>query len=265
MGEGPWDRCLSMVDDQREDFGLLYAQLRNTQRVSLKQRSIWVVMSIMLIGFIASAGTIIAYYFLPNQDLLFGERKSAGSMDKLIHVEFNDDEYLIPEPFVRQVGRNVVGGVTRIEARLPWPYSATAPKPIFADSLNRLTGSLFISFEPRPDKMTPEERIKRVYYRYFVGPPVPAPEGTQRYTFRSNSPYPFAELFSGTLEGRPVIIRCEPGADRSGPSLCESEIPLSDKTVARYRFHRSHLPEWRELDNTARKMILAFRQPAPPG
>ena len=115
------DRCLSMVDDQREDFGLLYAQLRNTQRVSLKQRSIWVIMSIMLIGFIASAGTIMAYYFLPNQDLLFGERKSAGSMDKLIHVEYEGDEYIIPEPFVRQVDRTVIGRVKRSLLRLVSP------------------------------------------------------------------------------------------------------------------------------------------------
>ena len=184
-----------MVDDQREDFGLLYAQLRNTQRVSLKQRSIWVIMSIMLIGFVASAGTIMAYYFLPNQDLLFGERKSAGSMDKLIHVEYGGDEYIIPEPFVRQVHRTVIGGVKRIEVRVPWPFWSGDRKPIFADALNRLTGSLFITFEPRPDKLEPEERITRVYYRYFAGPPVATPEGTQRYTFRSDSPYPFAELF----------------------------------------------------------------------
>ncbi|MCP5082394.1 MAG: hypothetical protein GY948_11930 [Alphaproteobacteria bacterium] len=256
---------MSMVDDQREDFGLLYAQLRNTQRVSLKQRSIWVIMSIMLIGFIASAGTIMAYYFLPNQDLLFGERKSAGSMDKLIHVEYGGDEYVIPEPFVRQVHRTVIGGVKRIEVRVPWPYWSGDRKPIFADALNRLTGSLFISFEPRPDKLEPEERITRVYYRYFAGPPVATREGTQRYTFRSDSPYPFAELFKGALQGRQVIIRCEPGAERSGPSLCESEIPLNETTVARYRFHRSHLPEWRALDKTARELIATFRQPAAPG
>ena len=254
-----------MVDNQREDFGLLYAQLRNTQRVSLKQRSIWVIMSIMLIGFIASAGTIMAYYFLPNQDLLFGERKSAGSMDKLIHVEYNEDEYIIPEPFVRHVERTVIGGVKRIEVRVPWPYWSGDRKPIFADALNRLSGSLFISFEPRPDDLTPEQRIARVYYRYFAGAPVPTAEGTERYTFRSNSPFPFAELHKGTLNGRPVIIRCEPGSERSGPSLCESEIPLNQTTMARYRFHRSHLPEWRSLDKTARELISTFRQPAPPG
>ncbi len=254
-----------MVDDQREDFGLLYAQLRNTQRVSLKQRSIWVIMSIMLIGFIASAGTIMAYYFLPNQDLLFGERKSAGSMDKLIHVEYNGDEYIIPEPFVRHVERTVIGGVKRIEVRVPWPYWSGDRKPIFADALNRLSGSLFISFEPRPDDLAPEERISRVYYRYFSGPPEATADGTERYTFRSKSPFPFAELYKGTLDGRPVIIRCEPGSERSGPSLCESEIPLNQTTMARYRFHRRHLPEWRGLDNTARELISTFRQPAAPG
>ncbi len=254
-----------MVDDQREDFGLLYAQLRNTQRVSLKQRSIWVIMSIMLIGFIASAGTIMAYYFLPNQDLLFGERKSAGSMDKLIHVEYGGDEYIVPEPFVRQVDRTVTGRVKRIEVRVPWPYWSGDRQPIFADALNRLTGSLFIGFEPRPDQLSPQERITRVYYRYFAGPPVNTAEGTQRYTFKSDSPYPFAELFTGKLDGREVIIRCEPGAERSGPSLCESEISLNQKTMARYRFHRSHLPEWRTLDKTARELVSTFRQPAAPG
>ncbi|MEM8689139.1 MAG: hypothetical protein AAGF81_17555 [Pseudomonadota bacterium] len=254
-----------MVDDQREDFGLLYAQLRNTQRVSLKQRSIWVIMSIMLIGFIASAGTIMAYYFLPNQDLLFGERKSAGSMDKLIHVDYNQDEYIIPEPFVRNVERTVIGGVKRIEVRVPWPYWSGDRKPIFADALNRLAGSLFISFEPRPDDLTPEERVARVYFRYFAGQPAATAEGTERFTFRSNSPFPFAELYKGTLDGRPVIIRCEPGSERSGPSLCESEIPLNKTTMARYRFHRRHLPEWRALDKTARELISTFRQPAPAG
>lgn len=246
---------------QREDFSLLYAQLRNTQKVSLRQRSIGIVMLLALTGFILSSGSIMAYYFLPSQDLLTGERKSAGSMNKLIQAEYGGDEYLIPEPFVRKVERSVIGGVERIEVRLPWPYWSGDREEIFADSLNKLTSSLFISFEPRPDKLTPEQRFSRIYYRLFAGPREAAEEQLQRYTFSSTSPYPLTELFLGAQEGRNVLIRCEPVTERTGPSLCESEIPLNEKIQARYRFHRSHLKEWRELDKMARELISTFRQP----
>ncbi len=247
--------------ERREEFGLLYAQLRNTKKVSLRQRSIGLLILVTLAGFVLSGGSIMAFYFLPNQDLLTGERRSAGNMNKLIHVEYGGDEYIIPEPFVRNVERSLGGEVQRIEARLPWPYWSGDRKQIFADALNNLDGSLFISFEKRQDNLTPEQRFARIYIRFFAGPPEKAPEGLKFYTFRSNAPYPLAELYLGNVDGRQVIIRCEPAAERSGPALCESEIPLNPTTLARYRFHRSHLTEWRDLDKMARELISTFRQP----
>ncbi len=252
--------------DRREDFTPLYAQQYNTQKViSPQKHSIGILILLMLAGFVLLTGSIIAYYFLPNQDLLLGERKSAGSMNKLIHVEYGGDEYLIPEPFVRKVKRGVLGGIKRIDIRLPWPYWSGDRRLIYADSLSELTGSLFISFEPRKDNLTPEQRFSRIYFRYFDGPPVATPIGANRYVFASDSPYPQAELYHGALLGRQVLIRCEATGERQGPSLCESEIPLNSKVLARYRFHRSHMKEWRELDKTAHELINTFRQPGTAG
>ncbi len=252
--------------ERREDSTLLYAQSRNTQKVvSLRKHSIGILILLTLAGFILLTGSIIAYYFLPNQDLLLGERKSAGSMNKLIHVEYGGDEYLIPEPFVRKVKRGVLGRIKRIDVRLPWPYWSGDRELIYADSMSDLTGSLFISFEPRQDNLTPEQRFSRIYFRYFAGPPVATPIGARLYVFASDSPYPQAELYLGAQRGRQVLIRCEPTGERLGPSLCESEIPLNSEVLARYRFHRSHMKDWRELDKMAHELINKFRQPGTAG
>ncbi|MGI9483156.1 MAG: hypothetical protein ACR2OR_12465 [Hyphomicrobiales bacterium] len=233
-----------------------------TQKASLRKRSLGLVLLLLVCSFIFVAGSILAFYFLPNPDLLFGERRTAGSADKLLHVEFAGDEFVMPEPVVRTIERSVTGNVKRIELRVPWPFAPERIRNLDADELHKVNGSLFISFERNTRKIGPGEHVDKVLKRYFVGRPMATNSGLVRYQFAPNSPYPDGELYIGALKGEQVIIQCEPDAGRYGPSLCERVVEVSRLLNARYRFHRNQLDRWREVDATARELISTFRVPA---
>lgn len=233
-----------------------------TKQASLRKRSLGVVLLLLFCGFIFAAGSILAFYFLPNPDLLFGERRTAGSADKLLHVEFAGDEFVMPEPVVRTIERSVTGKVKRIELRVPWPFSPERIRNLDADELHKVTGSLFISFERNTRKISDAEHVDKVLKRYFVGRPMATTSGLVRYQFSPNSPYPDGELYIGALKGEQVIIQCEPDSGRYGPALCERAVELNKFLLARYRFHRNQLDRWRDVDATARELISTFWIPA---
>lgn len=232
------------------------------QRASLKQRSLGILVIAMVIGFIVAAGSVMAFYFLPNPDLLFGEKRTAGDIKKLIHVEFGRDEFIMPEPVVRSIDRTFTGNIRRIELRVPWPFSAEATENIDADDLHDISNSLFLSFEPQLSKLPPQLRLESIYRRFLDSRPPVLVDGLLRYRFKVDSPYPGIELFVGALRGKHILFLCEPVSQGIGPALCEREIPLSGNILtAHYRFHRSFLADWHKLEKTANELITAFRHP----
>jgi len=235
-----------------------------TPRSFLRKRSVAVLLVLMVCGFFAVAGSIIAFYFLPNPDLLFGKSRTAGSADKLLHVEFVGDEFVMPEPVVRSIKRSLTGNVRRIELRVPWPFSVESINQVAAEDLNKVSGSLFLTFEHNTKKLSALTHLDKILKRYFEGPPAPTASGLMRYTFKASSPYPNRELYIAALRGKQIIIQCEPDNGKRGPSLCERDLQINKSLLARYRFHRKYLSGWRQLEATAQELFKTFRIPAAP-
>ncbi|MGI9371649.1 MAG: hypothetical protein ACR2OJ_04075 [Hyphomicrobiales bacterium] len=234
---------------------------KTSYKASLRRRSLGIVLLMLVCGFVLSAGSVLAFYFLPNPSLLFGEEKLAGDADKLLHVEFRGDEFVMPEPVVRAIDRGVTGSVRRIELRVPWPFEAENIKGLTASQLNELEGSLFLSFETNTNKLSTSDHFNKIIRRFVAGQPEATPSGLIRYQFAKNSPYANEELFVGEFNGKQVNYRCARDEGKYGPSLCARVIPVSGKMIARYRFHRQYLKDWIGLEATVRELIKTFRIP----
>jgi hypothetical protein len=250
------------MDQNWEELNTPISPPTQGYRSSLRKRSLGVVLSLLVCGFIFVAGSILAFYFLPNPDLLFGEKRSAGSADKLIQVEFSGDEFVMPEPVVRSIERSLTGKVRRIELRVPWPYSNEAVAQIEAEDLNKITRSLFLTFEHNIKRLPALTHLNKVLKRYFDGGPTSTESGLTRYQFKANSPYPESELYLAALRGKQFIIQCGPKGGKNGPSLCERDLQINKALLARYRFHRKYLGEWRQLEAKAQELFATFRIPA---
>jgi len=228
-----------------------YEEPRNRMR----ERSVGVLVLLALASFVAVAGSIFAYYFLPNPDLLLGKGDNDPRTRKLTHIKLEDIELLIPSNLVARVKRRALGGVRQVDMEIPWPFdpNATIPPP---EEVTDHTDQLILTFMPRTSELSFTERFDGIYRPYITHRPTKVEAGLSRYPFSTNSPYADIEYYVGKIGSTTLYIKCELRASSLGPKLCSNTIKVSPKTSLRYRFARNHLAQWRDIDHTARQLLL---------
>jgi hypothetical protein len=78
--------------------------------------------------------------------------------------------------------------------------------------------------------------------------------------FRADSGYHDQDLFAGTLDtGALVLLLCnKPGPDTPSPN-CMRDTAFGDGLALSYRFKRTQLAQWREIDAGVRALLAKFR------
>lgn len=220
-----------------------------------KERSVGVLVLLAIASFVAVAGTIFAYYFLPNPDLLLGKGDNDRRTQRLMHVALEDVELLIPSNLVARVKKRTLGGVRQVDMEIPWPFDPTVRTPPPEEVTDR-TNQLILTFMPTPAELTAPERFQGIYRPYIAPGPTKMQAGLERYSFSTNSPYADIEYYVGRIGSSTIYIKCELRASSLGPQLCGHTLKSSPRTSLRYRFARRHLAQWREIDHTARQLLL---------
>lgn len=237
-----------------------YEEPRNRMR----ERSVGVLALIGLASFVAIAGVIFAYYFLPNPDLLFGSNESDTRTRKLLHVVLEDAELLVPSNLIARVKKRTMGRVQQVDLEMPWPFDPNA-EIAAPEEITDHSNQLILTFMPTPLEPSVAERFAGIYKPYLSGAPARMTSGLQRYSFATSSPYADIEYYVGKSGNTAIYIKCELRASSLGPKLCSHTMKASALTSLRYRFARHHLSQWREIDRTARHLlsqILHLRRPA---
>jgi len=228
-----------------------YEEPRNRMR----ERSVGVLVLVAIASFVAVAGTIFAYYFLPNPDLLLGMGDNDPRNRKLTHVELEDIELLIPSNLVARIKRRALGSVHQVDMEIPWPFDPNAKVPP-PEEVTDHTNQLILTFMPTSTELSAVERFKGIYRPYIAAGPIRMQADLHRYSFSTSSPYADIEYYVGKNGSSTIYIKCELRASSLGPQLCSNTIKSSAKTSLRYRFARHHLAQWREIDHTARQLLL---------
>ncbi len=234
-------------------------------RTRMRERSVGVIALIGLLGFVTVAGTIFAYYFLPNPDLLLGAGDNDPRKRKLLQVALADIELLVPSNLVARVKKRTLGGVHQLDLEISWPYdpNVKAPPP---EEITDHSNQLLLTFLPKPLGPSEQERFAGIYRPYIAGRPTKMQAGLHRYVFATSSPYADIEYYIGKIGSSAVFLKCELRASSLGPKLCSNTLQASDKVSLRYHFARKHLADWREIDHTVRQLLLQIihlRQPTP--
>lgn len=208
--------------------------------------------------FFASAGIILALYFAPDPDLLFGDPERPPDFDKLAHVEMSDGihEILSPHAYVRNIRRSFLGPVEQVDLRVPWPFEPYTVNT--GENAERFDRALDISFDHRLSASTQEERLEMIYPAYVEGQPEVLESGLTRHRFYPDSAYGGFSAYAGEIDGEPIVFLCANGDTTYGPQLCERQIVIGDSLVARYRFHHTHVRDWQSIERTARALIEQF-------
>ncbi len=242
-------------------FALSISQSRSNQhRRRLRQRSLGLIVLLFLGAFMLASGTILAFYFIPNPDLLLsskGGEKPPGN--RLVHLSFLDSDFYVPQSILKRAKRRLLGTVEQIDVQIPWPYDHLA---VISGSVE-LTGDIrnwvLLTFVPNPDRVPPDERVATSDRYYFAGPGEKDRSGLTRYDFKADSPYRDLQLYvQESGPGSRRVIRCDLNASSLGPILCEREVPATDKITARIRFARTNLEDWQDIEQVSRRVIRAL-------
>jgi hypothetical protein len=230
------------------------------RRQRFRERSIGLFIFIFLTGFVIFSGIILAYYFIPNPDLLFSsQHDDHRPRNRLVQISMLGSDFYVPASVLKRVKRRVFGSVEQIDVQIPWPYDHLAVISGTVKDTGDFADWVMITLVARPNRVAPDQRYATVDKYFFSGPPAQGPNGLLKYGFKEDSPYRDLQLFVDARSGfAPAAIRCDLKTSSLGPILCEHELPVTRDITARIRFARRHLENWREIDEIADGVIGAL-------
>ena len=229
-------------------------------RQRFRQRSLGVVGLLLLVAFMIASGIILAFYFIPNPDLLLSsqrDQKPAGN--RLVHLSFLGSDFYVPQSILKRAKRRMLGTVDQIDVQIPWPYDHLAVISGTVELTGDISDWVLLTFVANPERVPPDERVLTSDRYYFAGPGEKDSSGLLRYDFKPESPYRDLQLYVHEGEtGSRRVIRCDLKASSLGPILCEREIAATEKITARIRFARTNLEDWQDIERISRGVIRAL-------
>ena len=218
-----------------------------------RERSLGVVLLFAAMAFFSLAGVVLAVYFVPHPSLLFGRPEIGSPSTGVITVTLEDAKFTLPETIVAKIDKPVLGEAKRIDLQVPWPFDRQQLNVVHALPTD-LEDWVLITLEPRQGRTGLEERMVPIYSVYLD--PIEGQEaGLVLRKFKTDSPYTDSELL---VAPSGEIIRCDKKPSVLGPIICERFWPVTQGVMARVRFSRQRLTEWKDIDETAQILLKEF-------
>jgi len=160
----------------------------------------------------------------------------------------------VPPAAIRASVQRQPGVHERIDLVFLWPSLAPPTEGIASagaltsqnDALPPSNGGdrLFVTIAGLGSVLSPPERLRTIYPRYYQSQATTADNGLAVLPFRSETPYEGEDLIYSADEPERFFARCTREAVRSVPATCIHER-LLDAAEITLRFPRAWLQDWR--------------------
>ncbi|MDO8839599.1 MAG: hypothetical protein Q7V31_11785 [Parvibaculum sp.] len=228
----------------------------------VRERPAWIIPALILIGVLTFSGAFLYYYFGPTPSEILGLDPRASSADRKIDTIIADRRFLIPENYTRYPSQRGGGRRTNVDmhALLPrlTPYEADLQERFIDNSAD--SDVIYFTLAETATPLSSARRLKEIYSKYLAAPePEQDRAGLQRFTFRDDSGYANQDLLVGTDdEGRMVLLLCDRPSRLVDSPNCARSLLWGPRLELSYRYKRSHLGDWREIDGTVMKLVGEF-------
>lgn len=229
---------------------------------------IWAVPLFVSTAFLLSSAIVYFLFFGPGVRDLQGVSYRPTDDPARVRLEVGGTLFAVPAHYARNGLTRRGGEIAHAELHallpelLPWRKDR-------ADSFLRIDAAspLIVLTLRATQRELPEEKIFDALYRpYIAGAGAIDDSGLQSFRFQQNSPYAGKEVFRGLSTGSrearakaPIFI-CD-ATDNPNPS-CESRFDIGSTAQASYRFKRTYLSTWEDIDRGTRDMVRNFRAAA---
>ncbi len=220
-----------------------------------KFRLTWLVL--LPAGLAIVTGLILAVAILAGDELSRAGNTSDASLRQIV---IGNDAVNVPANMVRFGSQRRATTAARLDLYAHWP-SMSGYSEALGESFNSATidpAIVFLTLEPRAMSQEMSGRIDAIYRKYFESAPVDAGNGLmsaplsqeggfvdEELVFEASSPYPFA-------------ARCVRASSPSAAAYCIRDIQAGKGLTATYRFDRSLLPQWLQLETAIRDRLKAM-------
>ena len=231
------------------------------------ERPSWLVPAILVGITLIISGGYLYWYFGPSVGDLIGHTPNASIKTRPIDLSVSGVSFRIPENYT-QFPRARKGGArdsVALHALLPRlePFSASNARSFH----NNGPESRVVHFQIEAFRSPLEEveRLERIYMPRVVdtlGKPVRA--GLIRYEFADDrGRFKNEDLFVGKLEGGgKAVILCVKETEEVDNPNCRRDFEFGSQLSLSYRFKRSHLEDWREINGSILELINQFEADA---
>jgi hypothetical protein len=214
-----------------------------------------VVVGILSLGF-------LAYYFAPTVSEILGHAPKPSEESQPVDVTIAGVRHLIPANYTRFAYGRRGGPQDKVElyALLPdlkpyEPDNAEAFQDYSADS--RVA---YFDIEIRRDRMTEEDRFRRVFLKLVTdNQGSRGPNGLRRYEFDPTTGYHDEELLVKEHDdGTVIVFRCYKQLAKVASPTCRRDLEIGEGLALHYRFMRSQLSNWEDIDQGIRALVRSF-------
>lgn len=227
-----------------------------------KRESTWATPIRILLIVVVFATGFLYYYFGPSLNELQGNRPEASANTTLVALVIGDQKFVIPENYT-QFPRARRGGVranVALYAMLPDFKPFTIAKELIFENNEADSPIIHFQLESIRSPFDEDERIDRVYLPGVLDTAGErALYGLTHFQFLDGSGYQDQDLYIGTDDvGRRAALTCGKNLKEILPPSCRRYTQLTDNVMLSYRFKRSRLRDWKEIDRGVRNLALDF-------
>jgi len=173
------------------------------------------------------------------------------------------EELSIPANMIRLAKTRAGGPVEQADLAVLWPvlegYSERSAEAFKEGSPT--APIVYATIAARDTPIDSTGRLDSVYARFFVGKPLPGPDGLVGRQLDADSGYGGEIVYFAPAEPRPFVARCLTESTPEVPATCMRDVNVGRGLSLLYRFNRKMLEDWRVLDAGMRKLAAGFLVP----
>jgi hypothetical protein len=241
---------------QTVDVSLRHGFPKGRTRRSGRPTAALIALSLIVAFILAGIGTRWALISYRESMMLTG---LTGNPEP-VRLAVAGERLAIPANMIRYAKTRTGGPVERVELVLHWPtlsgYSDEHGAD-FADGFPK--APIILGAVAAPDSLLDSTgRLDEVYARFFTGNALPGPAGLVGRKLAADSGYSGEVIYFAANTPRPFVARCLLKETDEIPSTCLREFRFGRGLSMLYRFRRSLLADWKEMDTGLRALADGF-------
>lgn len=180
------------------------------------------------------------------------------------NIKVADAHLFVPRNMIRFKDQRESPALSKLDLFVQWPSMKGFTKEDAAtfQNINGANELIFITLEVGEPLDSAQQKLDGLYSRFFSKSPWRGPGGLMGNELDSSSGYLSEDILYAKQDDTLFLTRCLQDGKRTTDNLlptCIYEFTFEDGVNIYVRFHRSHLAEWRVLDERVKRLLATMR------